>query len=274
MTKATSSKLVNARRDAVVLAVLIVAVMMLIWNGSTFFHNLPMGDAAMGPEIRLASTALTLNVALILFGWRRYVDLQHEAEMRAEHERRAVVLATTDAITALYNRKGFADHAGQLARDAGERGENLVVVSFQIHRFKAINDHHGYETGDRLLNTLSGSLAGDARATDAALAAAGVIVCEDLDRLLETAELVAGCRRMGRRVGRGRTGVVTVSTGEASLIADLVPRTGIDLPDVPPTARAALLAALPTLGYIGNPLDPWGATDPPTAFRISRKLNS
>ena len=112
----------------------------------------------------------------------------------------------------------------------------------------------------------SGSLAGEARATDAALAAAGVIVCEDLDRLLETAELVSGCRRLGRRVGRGRTGVVTVSTGEASLIADLAPRTGIDLPDVPPAARAALLADLPTLGYIGNPLDPWGATDPPTAY--------
>jgi acyl-CoA synthetase (NDP forming) len=112
----------------------------------------------------------------------------------------------------------------------------------------------------------SGSLAGEARATDAALAAAGVIVCEDLDRLLETAELVAGCRRMGRRVGRGRTGVVTVSTGEASLIADLAPQTGVDLPDVPPAARAALLADLPTLGYIGNPLDPWGATDAPAAY--------
>lgn len=112
----------------------------------------------------------------------------------------------------------------------------------------------------------SGSLAGELRATDAALAAAGVIVCDDLDRLLETAELVAGCRRLGRRVGRGRTGVVTVSTGEASLIADLAPRTGIDLPDVPPQARSALLAALPTLGYIGNPLDPWGTTDPSTAY--------
>lgn len=112
----------------------------------------------------------------------------------------------------------------------------------------------------------SGSLAGEARATDAALAAAGVIVCDDLDRLLETAELVSGCRRVGRRVGRGRTGVVTVSTGEASLIADLAPRTGIDLPDVPASARAALLADLPTLAYIGNPLDPWGATDPPTAY--------
>ncbi len=112
----------------------------------------------------------------------------------------------------------------------------------------------------------SGSLAGEARATDAALAAAGVIVCDDLDSLLETAELVAGCRRMGRRVGRGRTGVVTVSTGEASLIADQAPRTGIDLPDVPAAARDRLLADLPTLGYIGNPLDPWGATDPATGY--------
>ena len=112
----------------------------------------------------------------------------------------------------------------------------------------------------------SGSMAGEERATDAALAATGVIRCSDLDELLETAELVAGCRRTGRRVGRGRTGVVTVSTGEASLIADQAPRTGIDLPDVPDAARAALLADLPTLGYIGNPLDPWGSTDPATAY--------
>ena len=81
----------------------------------------------------------------------------------------------------------------------------------------------------------SGSLAGEARVTDAALDAAGVIRCRDLDELLETAELVEGVRRTGRRVGRGRTGVVTVSTGEASLIADLVPRTGLDLPPIPPS---------------------------------------
>ena len=79
----------------------------------------------------------------------------------------------------------------------------------------------------------SGSLAGEARVTDAALDAAGVIVCADLDQLLETAELVEGTRRTGRAVGRGRTGVVTVSTGEASLIADQAPQTGIDLPPLP-----------------------------------------
>ena len=112
----------------------------------------------------------------------------------------------------------------------------------------------------------TGSLAGEARATDAALDAAGVIRCADLDELLETAELVEGMRRTGRRVGRGRTGVVTVSTGEGSLIADMAPRTGVDLPPIPDSARAAILAQLPTMGYIGNPLDPWGAADPTTAY--------
>jgi acyl-CoA synthetase (NDP forming) len=112
----------------------------------------------------------------------------------------------------------------------------------------------------------SGSLAGETRVTDAALDAAGVIRCTDLDELLETAELVEGVRRTGRSVGRGRTGVVTVSTGEGSLIADLAPVTGVDLPPIPPDARAQILSALPTMGYVGNPLDPWGAADPPTAY--------
>ena len=172
MTSSTDTRLRSARRDAVVLTVLITAVMLLIWNGSAFFHNLPLSEDRFGPELRLASTALTLNVALILFGWRRYVDLQHEAEMREEQERRATVLATTDQITGLYNRKGFADRAGQLCIDAGDRGDQLVVISFQVHRFKSINDQHGYETGDRLLKTISVALA-DALGSEAVLARLG-----------------------------------------------------------------------------------------------------
>ncbi len=107
----------------------------------------------------------------------------------------------------------------------------------------------------------SGSIAGEDRVTDAALAAAGVVRCADLDELLEAAELHAGCRRTGRSVGRGRTGIVTVSTGEASLIADLAAETGLDLPAVPDAARAAILRDLPTMGYVGNPIDPWGAAE-------------
>lgn len=115
----------------------------------------------------------------------------------------------------------------------------------------------------------SGSLAGEDRVTDAAFEAAGVIRCGDLDDLIEQAELIAGAGRLRRGVGRGRTGVVTVSTGEASLVADLAPRAGIDLPPIPDGARAAILAGLPTMGYIGNPLDPWGAADEAHAYRVA-----
>ena len=112
----------------------------------------------------------------------------------------------------------------------------------------------------------SGSLAGEDRVTRAAFEAAGVIQCSDLDELLEVAELLAGCERLGRGVGRGRAGVITVSTGEASLIADLAPETGIDLPPIPAAAQARIAADLPTLGYIGNPLDPWGAGEPEPTY--------
>jgi acyl-CoA synthetase (NDP forming) len=115
----------------------------------------------------------------------------------------------------------------------------------------------------------SGSLAGEDRVAEAAFDAAGVIRLPDLDHLLEAAELADGTRRLGRSVGRGRTGVVTVSTGEAGLIADLAPALGLDLPPVPHAARERILADLPTMGFVANPLDPWGAADAPVAYRAA-----
>ena len=163
------SRLVTARRDAIVLTILIAAVMLLMWNGSTFFQHLRIAGPEFGADIRIASTALTLNVALILFGWRRYVDLQHEAELRADGERRAAVLASTDAATGLYNRKGFADHGDALSSRARKRGDVVAIVSIQIHRFKTVNDQHGYDMGDRLLKELAGSL-NEALGPDAVIA--------------------------------------------------------------------------------------------------------
>jgi diguanylate cyclase (GGDEF)-like protein len=162
------ARLINAQRDAIVLGVLITAVMLLIWNGSAFFEYLRIqGD--FGPQVQLASTALTLNVALILFGWRRYVDLQHEAELRAEQERRAVVLASSDPVTGLCNRKGFADRAAELCATAAANGNHLGIISFQIHRFRTVNDQHGYETGDRLLKCIAAGLT-DELGTEAIIA--------------------------------------------------------------------------------------------------------
>jgi acyl-CoA synthetase (NDP forming) len=106
-------------------------------------------------------------------------------------------------------------------------------------------------------------VAGEHRVTQAALRAR----CDRCDDLDEPWRPPPGHRRhRSRHVGRGRTAVVTVSTGEGSLIADLA--TDRHRPArCPDDARARIAAALPSLGYIGNPMDPWGADEATPAYR-------
>ena len=144
-----------------VLVILIAAVFLLIWNGSEFFQRLTnAGNAgmALGPGLKIALIALTLNVALILFGWRRYVDLQHETEMRREGEARAALIASTDGMTGLLNRKGFADRGEELRLAAQADGRKMIILSVQLNRFKAINDRHGYDVGDQLLRMIAAAM--------------------------------------------------------------------------------------------------------------------
>jgi diguanylate cyclase (GGDEF)-like protein len=150
--------LANARRDVLLLSILIAAVFLLIWNGSEFFARVTKAETGLGPGLKIALIALTLNVALILFGWRRYVDLQHEAEMRQEGEVRAALIASTDGMTGLLNRKGFADKGEELRQEAAANGQQLVILSMQLNRFKAINDRHGYDVGDHVLRMIASAM--------------------------------------------------------------------------------------------------------------------
>jgi diguanylate cyclase (GGDEF)-like protein len=61
-------------------------------------------------------------------------------------------------MTGLFNRKGFADHGQQLCVEAAANGHKLVILSIQMHRYKSINDRHGYEVGDQLLRLIAESI--------------------------------------------------------------------------------------------------------------------
>lgn len=149
--------LTNIRRDLIVLTVLIIAVFMLIVTGSEFFNRLSFAGQEIAPRLRLTATALILNVILILFGWRRYADLLHEAEMRRDSEARAALMATTDALTGLLNRKGFADRGEELRQFAEHQGLDLTILSLQLNRFKAVNDRYGYDVGDEAMRQIAAS---------------------------------------------------------------------------------------------------------------------
>ncbi|WP_294123204.1 bifunctional diguanylate cyclase/phosphodiesterase [Sphingomonas sp.] len=131
---------------------------LLIWNGSEIFQQLTFARKGLEADLKIAVTALTLNLALILFGWRRYVDLVHEAEARRDGEARAALIASTDGMTGLLNRKGFADRGEELRQAAASQGHQLTIFSLQLSRFKAINDRHGYDVGDKVLRMIAASL--------------------------------------------------------------------------------------------------------------------
>jgi diguanylate cyclase (GGDEF)-like protein len=247
-----TSRLVNAQRDAVVLTVLITAVMLLIWNGSAFFQYLRIqGD--FGPQVRVASTALTLNVALILFGWRRYVDLQHEAEVRAEQEQRAAALASSDLVTGLYNRKGFADRVANLCASASANGNHLGIISFQIQRFKTINDQHGYETGDRLLRCIASGLC-DELGPDAVIARLSgdeFAVALDLDpaNLARAEEMAEAMLRAGTRPFMFEERIIQVG-GFAGIAS--TPAADAQIPDL--LRRADIAMDHARSGRVGRPI--------------------
>lgn len=150
-----SRRLGTASAERFIISFLLCAVGAFIWNGSSLLHLIAdQRISGLEPGVQVAAAALVLNVALILFGWRRYADLQQEAALRAEGERRAALQEATDSITGLANRKGFAEGVATLCESAIDADHCLVIISLQMQRFKRVNDRFGFDMGDALLRKI------------------------------------------------------------------------------------------------------------------------
>ena len=69
----------------------------------------------------------------------------------ADANARLAILAATDALTGLPNRRAFEDEAGRLWGDASGPPRSLGIVLFDIDHFKRLNDAAGHGVGDRCL---------------------------------------------------------------------------------------------------------------------------
>jgi diguanylate cyclase (GGDEF)-like protein len=76
--------------------------------------------------------------------------------------------ARVDQLTGVLNRRGFEERARvELERAAREQAP-VAAVSFDIDRFKRVNDEHGHEAGDRVLAHLGAVLRAETRGVDVA----------------------------------------------------------------------------------------------------------
>src|SRR5690606_4994876 len=107
-----------------------------------------------GPDIALTN-ALLLNIALIIFGWRRYNELTREVAERREAEAKARELAAIDPLTNCLNRRSLGEATERLIAEAQESGGAVAQLMIDLDNFKQVNDLNGHRTGDAVLKEVA-----------------------------------------------------------------------------------------------------------------------
>ncbi len=125
----------------------------------------------------------------------------------------------TDALTGVANRRFFERRLHEELRRWHRRGGSLVCMFVDIDHFKQINDEHGHQAGDQVLNWVADLLGKDLRGSDVLARYGG----EEFVLLLpETSEAQgkAIAERLRKKVahtqfdsGSGKTLTVTLSAG-------------------------------------------------------------
>src|SRR4051812_22438683 len=131
----------------------IAALLLFVVLGSRIVPAAIVG-ATIDDSSGVLTVAFLLNIALILFGWRRSKDLKDALDAHEAAERVAQSNANTDPGTGLANRR-------ELLRSLTEMLEAKtpgVLLLLDLDHFKRVNDLHGHAAGDRLLLAVAAAL--------------------------------------------------------------------------------------------------------------------
>jgi diguanylate cyclase (GGDEF)-like protein len=93
--------------------------------------------------------------------------------MEYEELRKLQINATTDPLTALYNRRFFDDYFEKELNRSMRYTHKLALVVFDLHRFKDVNDRFGHQQGDALLQMAASTLRKSLRTSDYAFRIGG-----------------------------------------------------------------------------------------------------
>ena len=131
-----------ARRPA---ALCMVAVMVGLAATRVLMHGAP----ATGSALYWLYTATTVAFGLMLKGYRMDFAIS-VFQMR----NRLRLQAVTDGLTGLINREGWNREAAAAYMSAHESARPLSFAFFDIDHFKVVNDTHGHDAGDQVLQAL------------------------------------------------------------------------------------------------------------------------
>jgi diguanylate cyclase (GGDEF)-like protein len=140
--------------DFIIISIAVSALMLMAAIGNLYFDALRILLVRIGADnSSLVFGLLLLNVALTIYGFRRYSDVRREVVERTAAEKRAHSLASTDPLTGFLNRRTLAEAVREMLDSADQRKKAVAMLIVDLDGFKTINDVHGHLTGDNLLRT-------------------------------------------------------------------------------------------------------------------------
>ncbi|RZF63710.1 EAL domain-containing protein [Sphingomonas populi] len=139
------------RQDLWIGAITVTAIVLFVCTAGAALSLAFDAHRSDRPADRWLMIALLLNVALILFGWRRHRELSSEVAAHTRAGDRAHHLAARDPLTGVLNRRSLTEEGATLFVGARRRHKAMALMMIDIDHFKAINDRHGHATGDAVL---------------------------------------------------------------------------------------------------------------------------
>lgn len=142
-------------------------------------------------------------------------------------------LANRDPLTGLYNRRYLGEALPQLVSAASRRGDRIVVILIDLDYFKKINDLHGHQMGDLVLEGFADLVRDGFRAHDLCCRYGGeefCVVMADTDDIAAHERVEELQERLGEKVfaiGEQQLTRVGFSAGIVTFKAD--PRMDLDL---------------------------------------------
>ncbi|XPV70123.1 MAG: GGDEF domain-containing protein [Halarcobacter sp.] len=76
------------------------------------------------------------------------------------------ILATTDSLTGVNNRRSFYESSSPMIRYARRENKKLAILMIDIDRFKLINDIYGHATGDEVIKAMAHKCSNTLRKSD------------------------------------------------------------------------------------------------------------
>jgi diguanylate cyclase (GGDEF)-like protein len=124
----------------------VAAILLFVVLGSEVVPAALRG-ASLPDSASTLKVAFLLNIAIILFGWRRSKDLREALEAYEAADRLAQRNANTDPATGLANRRELM----RSLEDALAAKAGGVFLVLDLDHFKRVNDLHGHLAGDKVL---------------------------------------------------------------------------------------------------------------------------